>query len=151
MTMRLSTEVLVIAAGPAGAAAAHWAAESGRMVVLLEREAMPRERICGDALTPKAVGHLAEMGIDVTNSDFHQHHGLRMTAHGQSIGELDAIALDWGGRPPLRGRVHGNCRGPRSKGQARGRHSGHCRDGLLLGPGSKSRILLVRQDGWRQG
>ena len=85
MTMRLSTEVLVIGAGPAGAAAAHWAAESGRMVVLLEREAMPRERICGDALTPKAVGHLAEMGIDVTNSDFHQHHGLRMTAHGQSI------------------------------------------------------------------
>ena len=85
MTMRLSTEVLVIGAGPAGAAAAHWAAASGRMVVLLEREAMPRERICGDALTPKAVGHLAEMGIDVTNSDFHQHHGLRMTAHGQSI------------------------------------------------------------------
>ncbi len=85
MTMRLSTEVLVIGAGPAGAAAAHWAAESGRMVVLLEKETMPRERVCGDALTPKAVGHLADMGIDVTNKHFHQHHGLRMTAHGQSI------------------------------------------------------------------
>ncbi len=85
MTMRLSTEVLVIGAGPAGTAAAHWAAESGRMVVLLEKETMPRERVCGDALTPKAVGHLADMGIEVNNKNFHQHHGLRMTAHGQSI------------------------------------------------------------------
>ncbi len=85
MTMRLSTEVLVIGAGPAGTSAAHWAAKSGRMVVLLEKEMMPRERVCGDALTPKAVGHLADMGIDVTNENFHQHHGLRMTAHGQSI------------------------------------------------------------------
>ena len=85
MTMRLSTEVLVIGAGPAGAAAAHWAAKSGRMVVLLEKEIMPRERVCGDALTPKAVGHLADMGIEVDNNNFHQHHGLRMTAHGQSI------------------------------------------------------------------
>ena len=85
MSMRISTEVLVVGGGPAGSAAAFWAAQSGRMVVLLEKDVMPRDRVCGDAVTPKAVGHLAEMGIDVTDKRFHKHRGLRMTAHGQSI------------------------------------------------------------------
>ena len=85
MSMRISTEVLVVGGGPAGSAAAFWAAQSGRMVVLLEKDVMPRDRVCGDAVTPKAVGHLAEMGIDVADKRFHKHRGLRMTAHGQSI------------------------------------------------------------------
>jgi geranylgeranyl reductase family protein len=85
MSMRLSTEVLVIGAGPAGSAAAYWAARAGHMVVVLEKETMPRERVCGDALTPKAVGHLHDMGLSATCDEFHHHHGLRMTAHGRSI------------------------------------------------------------------
>ena len=44
MSVRLSTEVLVIGAGPAGASAAYWAAKSGRMVVLLEKDVIPRDK-----------------------------------------------------------------------------------------------------------
>ena len=44
MSVRLSTEVLVIGAGPAGASAAYWAAKSGRMVVLLEKDVIPATR-----------------------------------------------------------------------------------------------------------
>ena len=49
--------------GPAGAATAYWAALQGLDVVVLERKQFPREKTCGDGLTPRAVKQLVDMGL----------------------------------------------------------------------------------------
>ena len=56
-------DVLVIGAGPAGAAAAWALARGGRRVALLDRESFPRDKTCGDGLIPDALGALDEMGL----------------------------------------------------------------------------------------
>lgn len=66
MTLSLapsSVEVVVVGAGPAGAAAAYHLARRGREVLLVERERLPRDKICGESLTPSAVKLLDEMGV----------------------------------------------------------------------------------------
>ena len=55
-------EVLVVGAGPAGAAAAYWLARHGHDVAIVERKTFPREKTCGDGLTPRAVKQLAGHG-----------------------------------------------------------------------------------------
>ena len=45
-------DLLVVGGGPAGAATAYWAATHGLDVVVVERKTFPREKTCGDGLTP---------------------------------------------------------------------------------------------------
>jgi len=52
-------DALVVGAGPAGAAAAHWLADSGHRVLVVEKKRFPREKTCGDGLTPLLVGQPA--------------------------------------------------------------------------------------------
>ena len=58
------TDVLVVGGGPAGAAAGYWLARHGHDVTVVERKTFPREKTCGDGLTPRAVHQLDEMGLD---------------------------------------------------------------------------------------
>ncbi|AEH11283.1 MULTISPECIES: geranylgeranyl reductase family protein [Protofrankia] len=63
-------DVIVVGAGPGGSAAACHLARTGLAVVLLEKTRFPREKVCGDGLTPRAVRSLIEMGIDTgTDAD----------------------------------------------------------------------------------
>ncbi len=48
-------DVIVVGAGPAGSSAAYHLATAGLDVLLLEKTAFPREKVCGDGLTPRAV------------------------------------------------------------------------------------------------
>ncbi|MDH3680513.1 MAG: geranylgeranyl reductase family protein [Acidimicrobiia bacterium] len=80
-----SYDLVVIGAGPAGAATAIEAARSGASVVVFERAPYGRDKVCGDGLTPRAVGALQELGIDLT--DAHRIDGLRMIA-GKKVREL---------------------------------------------------------------
>ncbi|HEV2786815.1 MAG TPA: FAD-dependent oxidoreductase, partial [Solirubrobacteraceae bacterium] len=57
-------DVVIVGAGPAGATAAAHLADAGRDVVLIDKEAFPREKVCGDGLTPRAVQQLLELGLD---------------------------------------------------------------------------------------
>ncbi len=56
-------DVVVVGAGPGGAAAAAHLAARGRDVVLLEKDRFPRDKVCGDGLTPRVVHELLELGL----------------------------------------------------------------------------------------
>jgi geranylgeranyl reductase family protein len=76
----------VVGGGPAGAAAAYWLAEAGLDVLVVERKTFPREKTCGDGLTPRAVKQLADMGLeDAIARDHLRVDGLRAIAHGITI------------------------------------------------------------------
>jgi geranylgeranyl reductase family protein len=53
----------VVGAGPAGSAAAHYLAAAGLDVLLLDKAEFPRDKTCGDGLTPRALAVLADMGL----------------------------------------------------------------------------------------
>ena len=88
-----STEVLVVGAGPAGAAAAYWLARHGHDVTVIERKTFPREKTCGDGLTPRAVKQLGDMGLAEPLSKFHRYSGLRATGAGREL------ELEWPDHP----------------------------------------------------
>jgi menaquinone-9 beta-reductase len=56
-------DVAIVGAGPGGSATAHFLARRGLDVVLLDRAAFPRDKTCGDGLTPRALRVLDTMGI----------------------------------------------------------------------------------------
>jgi geranylgeranyl reductase family protein len=71
-------DVLVVGAGPGGSTTAYHLARAGLDVMLVERSAFPREKVCGDGLTPRAVNALTRMGVDVEDPGFERHGGLRI-------------------------------------------------------------------------
>jgi geranylgeranyl reductase family protein len=79
------TDVLVVGAGPAGSAAAAWAARSGRDTVLVDAAVFPRDKTCGDGLTPRAIGELARLGLDDWIRAHTVNHGLRAHGFGQTL------------------------------------------------------------------
>ena len=81
-----SYDLIVIGAGPAGAAAAIAGARGGASVLVFDKAPYGRDKVCGDGLTPRAVGALNELKIDL--EDAHRIDGLRMIA-GKKIRELD--------------------------------------------------------------
>src|SRR6185436_2355306 len=56
-------DVAVVGAGPAGSAAAYHLASAGLSVVMLERKRFPRDKVCGDVLTPRALRALERLGL----------------------------------------------------------------------------------------
>ena len=58
-----ATDLLVVGGGPAGAALAALAAARGARVVLLERDAFPRDKVCGEFLSAEGCAALARLGL----------------------------------------------------------------------------------------
>ncbi len=78
-------DVLVVGGGPAGSSCAYWLAEAGWDVVLVEKKSFPREKTCGDGLTPRSVRQLADMGLEHALAGAHRFDGLRAHAYGKVL------------------------------------------------------------------
>ena len=79
-------DVVIVGAGPSGSACAYWLARAGWSVCLIEKKQFPREKTCGDGLTPRAVHQLAQMGLEPTvAANGHRYHGLRAFGFGASV------------------------------------------------------------------
>lgn len=63
MTERTPWDVVIVGAGPAGAAAAAHLCRAGWRVLLLDRDHFPRAKPCGDCVNPAAVRELATLGV----------------------------------------------------------------------------------------
>jgi len=80
-------DVVVVGGGPAGAATAAWCARFGLDAVVLDRARFPRDKVCGDGLTPRAVGELQRLGVDTTG--WHRVQGLRL------VTSLREVEVPW--------------------------------------------------------
>jgi menaquinone-9 beta-reductase len=86
----IEADVVVVGAGPAGSAAATHLARHGLHVSLLEKSKFPREKVCGDGLTPRGTRQLIKLGIDTSKAaGWLQNKGLRI------YGGERPFHLDW--------------------------------------------------------
>jgi geranylgeranyl reductase family protein len=82
-------DVIVVGAGPGGSATAYHLAQHGLRALLLEKATFPREKVCGDGLTPRAVAQLVRMGVELDEPGWLRNRGLRV------IGGGVRLELDW--------------------------------------------------------
>ncbi|MCC3293924.1 geranylgeranyl reductase family protein [Arthrobacter sp. zg-Y411] len=79
-------KVLIVGAGPAGSTAAYYLASAGVDVTVLEKTAFPREKVCGDGLTPRAVREVQLLGLPHYESEgWRRNKGLRLIAGGRTL------------------------------------------------------------------
>ncbi len=88
-----SADVVIVGGGPAGSSAAARLARAGIDCVVIEKKRFPREKTCGDGLTPRSVKALLDLGMDEELSRWHRVKGLRAWGAGRML------ELDWPEHP----------------------------------------------------
>ena len=84
--MKTEADVIIVGAGPGGAAAARYLASEGFDVIALEKSHYPREKVCGDGLTPRAVREIDLIGLPTPREEgWIRNVGLRMVGGGHRL------------------------------------------------------------------
>ena len=87
-----SYDAIIVGGGPGGSATAIAMAQRGLHVLMIEKDEYPREKVCGDGLTPRSVRMLRRLKVDT--QDWAKQRGLRVYA-----GKVQGLELLW---PDLR-------------------------------------------------
>jgi menaquinone-9 beta-reductase len=82
MAETFDADVVVVGAGPAGSCSAFHLARGGLRVMVVDKAILPREKVCGDGLTPRAVRAMASMGVSPGDDAFVRVLGVRMYGEG---------------------------------------------------------------------
>lgn len=82
MVPERDADVIVVGAGPGGSTAAYHLARHGARVLVLEKSRFPREKVCGDGLTPRTAVALVRMGVDLDAPGWLRNDGLRIIGGG---------------------------------------------------------------------
>ena len=80
-----SFDVIVIGAGPAGCASALFLYQKGLRVLVLDRDSFPRDKVCGEFVSPAADDILKELGVleSIQQSDPVRLHGVAISSYGK--------------------------------------------------------------------
>ncbi len=94
--MPTAFDIVIVGAGPAGAAAAISLARRGYAVALIDKEQFPREKLCGDFINPSNWPMLEQLGV--ARQMFTQDHEIvtafRLTAVSGALAEAALPALN---------------------------------------------------------
>ncbi|WP_286928315.1 MULTISPECIES: geranylgeranyl reductase family protein [Aeromicrobium] len=85
MSLPTTTDVLVVGAGPAGSSAAAWTSRLGMDTVLADAATFPRDKTCGDGLTPRAIAELERLDLGDWVRGHTVNRGLRAAGFGQEL------------------------------------------------------------------
>ena len=85
----MSYDVIVCGGGPAGSSAAWRAAQGGARVLLVDKAVFPRDKPCGDGLTPRAVASIGALGLENELKAFNRVEKLRVN------GANRTLTFDW--------------------------------------------------------
>lgn len=89
-------DLIVIGAGPAGAAAALTAAQNGLRVALTDRHSFPRNKLCGGGVTGRARSEALELlGRELPASLLEPHGRFVFYADGAPLGEIEGVPPIW--------------------------------------------------------
>ena len=96
-------DVAIVGAGPAGSSAAIRLAVAGLSVLLVEEKKFPREKLCGEFISPECLTYFAELGVmseitaaggtDLTETVFFARNGKGVAVRSEWFGNADSLAL----------------------------------------------------------